>query len=399
MRIITHMVLCAIVLYALANSVISVSINNVVDAFSLSGTAQGMMSSMFSIGTMLALLLAPLIQGRVAKVTVLLSATALQAAMLALCGASPMFLLFCVSCAVLGGAGGLVDAYSNSMLADVHREDSTRYFGYLHGLFGVGSLLAPLAFYRLTGWVGWRGAFFALSGVLLVSLLVLWIYSRRAGQTEIQRATQEKVLSLPDLLSYVKSPRNRTLLLAGAFATATQTGILVWVLRYMSLRFGAEALGTTSISLFWICATINRLSVSRLRVEPIRLLVLGGGLAALCLGVGVLAGSAWAMVIAMGGLGFCTGHFMPTLFSEVSKGHEGRTTFATSVMIVVMGLTRSLVPLAMAWVSSMVSVAAGMLIPALTALGVVFAGLWLARIEGKDVREDAGEDAGEDVRG
>lgn len=382
-KIVTGVALGSIFLYSFVHSIASVLVNEVVNGFSLSGASQGMMSSVFNLGTMLALFAAPLLQGRVGKMAVLLFATALQVVGLVLCGVSPVFALFCLSCALLGVGGGLVDTYSNSLLVDVHRKESTRYLGYLHGLFGVGSLLAPLLMMQLLQWVQWRGVFFMLAVLVFLGGAVLLWFARQARGADMQRATRESVLRWGDLREYILNSRNMAVLAASIFATAAQTGILVWVLRYMALRFDAEALGAASISLYWVCATFNRFTVSRLRVAPIKLLILGAVLAALCLSIGVLSGSAWGMCVAMGVLGLCTGHFMQVLFGEGTKGYEGKTTFATSVLIVVMGLTRSVVPLIMASVSVGLSVVASMLIPAVTALGVAVSGAVLARFDAR----------------
>ncbi len=386
-KIVTRMAIGSIFLYAFANSMMNVSINQVVGEFSLFGASQGLMSSMFSVGTMLALLCAPLIQGRIAKVVVLLTSTLLQAAALVVCGWASGFTLFCASCVFLGAGGGLVDAYANSMLADVHKEHSARYFGYLHGLFGVGSLVAPVLFFQVMQWLGWRGAFYGIGGMLLLGVAALWLSKGRVKPAEMELATRENKLRWQDLWEYGRNPRNRAVLMAGVFGTATQMGILVWAMRYMELRFQAEDLGALSISLFWICATVNRFSISHLKVEPVRLLVAGAFLAALCLGIGVFSGSAIGMCITMALLGLCTGHFMQVLFSEANRGHAGRTTFATSVMIVVMGLTRTVLPLLMAWVSARFSVVAGMMIPGVMAIGVAFSGLWLTRLDSRMPQE------------
>lgn len=385
---ITAMALLALFLYAISNSTINVLINEVVNGFALSGARQGLMSSLFNAGTMLALLAAPLLQGRINKIASLLYATALQVASLALCGLSSAFSLFLFSCMLLGVGGGLVDAYSNAILTDVHQENKTRYLGYLHGVFGVGSLLAPLLILQVLRWTHWRGVYFVLAGLLLVGGCVLLLLNRRAQQSIVSHATQETVLRRADLKEYLHNPRNGAVLLAAIFATATQTGILIWVVRYMALRFHAEALGTASISLFWVCATVNRFSITRLPMAPIRLFVLGGALSALLVILGVLCGSAWGMCIAMGLLGLSTGHFMQVLFAECTRGYAGKTTFTTSVLIVVMGLTRTLLPLFTAWISTAVSVTTGMLVPAATALGTALAGAALMRLDQK-AHEDA----------
>lgn len=391
-KIVTGIALSTMFLFAFSDSMMSVLVNEVAEGFSLSGTSVGMMSSVFNLGTMLALLVAPILQGRVAKMTVLLSATALQAVTLALCGISPVFFLFCASCTVLGVSGGLVDAYTNSLLVDVHGEESTRYLGYLHGLFGMGSLIAPLFIMRTLGWVGWRGAFLVQAVVVLAGLAALRWLGRKTKGTATEQAAQETVLRRRDLVEFARNPRNLVVLITAVFASAAQAGVVSWVLRYMMLRFDAETLGTLSLSLYWVCATINRFSASRIRIAPVRLLVIGAVLAAFCLGAGVLSGSALGMCVAMGGLGLCSGHTMQVLFGECTRGHEGRTTFATSVLIMVMGLTRSVIPLVMAGVSAAVSLVVGMLIPAVASVGVAVFGILLARLDTKlPVQTRAGE--------
>ena len=379
-KTITGIVLSSITLYSFSYSIITVMINEVVNGFSLSGVSEGMMSSMFSLGSMVALLAAPLIQGRVAKMTVLISATALQALMLMFCGLSPVFVLFCVSCSFLGVGGGLADAYSNSLLVDVHREKSTRYLGYLHGLFGVGSLLAPLLILLGLGLVGWQGVFLMLATVLLIGVAILSMIVKRSHRTDMKQVAREKVVNPADLLEYVKNPRNIAVIATAVCITASQTGVLVWVSRYMALRFEAEAMGAVSISLFWICATINRFTVTRAQLAPARLFAVGAIMGALFLGAGIFSNSALGMCIAMGGVGLCTGHFMPLLFSECTRGFEGRTTFATSVLLVAVGVIRSVMPLVMAFIAAAVSMVASMLLPAFTLVGVAACGLLLARI-------------------
>ncbi len=378
-RIVTGIALGAIFLYSLTNSLMSTLINEVVEGFSLSGASQGLMSSMFGLGSMLALFATPLMQGRISKLVILFGAGLLQVVSLALCGASPVFPLFCASCSLLGVGGGLVDAYTNSLLVDVHKGESHRYLGYLHGLFGVGSLLMPMVALQLLGWMSWRGVFYVMAGVLLVGISLLIGLSLRVRGSEAEQATQEKVLGLSDVKEYLKTPRNAAVLAAAIFAVSSQTGALMWIVRYMTLRFDAEALGVASLSAYWICATLNRFSVTRLRVRPLRIFTVGAALAAVCLGLGVLSGSAWGMCVAMGGFGLLTGHFMQVLFGEAAMGYEGRTTFPTAVLSVVLGIARSAMPLVMAAVSASLSAEISMLIPAVACLGAVLAGLLMEK--------------------
>ena len=61
---VTAAILVTSFIYAFVNSISSVLLNQVVEAFSLTGASQGLLSSMLSVGYMLALLVNPLFQGR-----------------------------------------------------------------------------------------------------------------------------------------------------------------------------------------------------------------------------------------------------------------------------------------------------------------------------------------------
>ena len=141
---VTAAILVTSFIYAFVNSISSVLLNQVVEAFSLTGASQGLLSSMLSVGYMLALLVNPLFQGRTEKLFMLLLSGLLQAAMLVLSGTSASFALFLTGIVLLGVGCGWLDGYINSCMIDFHPHDSPKYLSLLHGLFGVGSLLAPL---------------------------------------------------------------------------------------------------------------------------------------------------------------------------------------------------------------------------------------------------------------
>lgn len=364
----TAAALLAIFPYALVNTLTSVIVNEIVEAFSLTGTSQGLMSSMVNLGLMLALVTTPLLQGRINKLTMLLLAGLLQSVMLVVGGSAAGIAVYLVACVLIGMGNGWTDSYANSCIVDVHKTDGPKFLGFLHGLFGVGSLLTPIIVQWLLRVSDWRGVHYALaglSGVFMCGMLAMLLRTKRLGGVP---ATVEQPLRLRDVGDYLKRKRNLLLLIAGTLGSATQTGVLVWIVRYMTVRYDAALLGTLSITVFWICATINRFCVSSIRMRPIRLFVIGCVLSAVFVCGGVAANSAVAMCVAMGAIGLVTGHFMPVMLSECAIGYEGKTTMTTSVMLFIMGVIRIFVPLAMAFLSTSISFVAGMLLPAATAL-------------------------------
>ncbi len=379
---ITAAAFVSIFVFAVAFSLTSVTVNEIVSEFSLSGTSEGFMSSFMSFGGLLALIIAPFAQGRVNKLAMLVLAGALQGVALIVCGVSGQFFLFCAACAFMGIGGNIVDAYANSAVVDVRKAQAPKYLGYLHGLYGIGSLLAPLSIYALLQALNWRGVYGIVAAVMLLSAAAVF-FMTRGSRSELAAAVEETKITKADFREYLGQRRNVFLCLTGAFATMAQTGVLVWAVRYMTLRFDAEGMGALSLSAFWICATVSRFLVVRFKIAPMRLLIWGSLIGGVFIVAGVLSASAYVMCVMTGALGFAIGNIMPVLFSECAKGYEGRTTFTTSAMMLVMLVTRIIIPLLMAYFSAYVSVSLGMLLPAAFSFIAAGFGFWTVRVSDK----------------
>ncbi len=367
-RQVTGMLAAAAVVYALVNTLIGVLINEIIDAFALAGTAQGVMSSMLSLGMMFALLATPALQGRIEKLTMVLLAGLLQSVTLILSGASPTFAVFAATSVLLGLGCGWLDSYMNSCMVDVHPTDSPRFMGVLHGMFGIGSLLAPLLIRALLFFTTWRGVYYITAVLMLAATACVLCVNQRVKRAGGVAHARESKLTARNVLDYLRNRRNLLLLAFGMLTAMTQSGVTCWVVRYMTLKFDAELLGATCITAFWICATINRFFTPRIRMRPLTLCILGALLSAACLLMCVLTQSALAACIMVGGAGLFSGHFMPMLLIEGAEGYHGSTTLTTSVMMLVMGAARVAIPLMMAFATDAISIEASLLLPAAAAL-------------------------------
>lgn len=361
---VTAAILIVSFLYAFVNSISSVLLNEVVETFALTGAAQGLLSSMLNVGYMLALLVNPLFQGRTEKLAMLLLSGILQVAMLLLSGAATSFAVFLPAIVLLGVGCGWLDGYINSCMIDYHPQDSPKYLSLLHGLFGVGSLLAPLLMQALLLGISWRGVFFVTGGMTAAAMVSVAL--ARCGVKRLNgfQQVQEARLSWRELGGYLRNRRNLLLLACGAMCALVQTGLTCWIVRYMLLVHNDSALGASCLTAYWVAATVNRFLAPRLRVRPLLLILGGGALSAVLLSLGILSGSAVVMCLCFGLLGLVTGHFMPMMVAECARGYQGSTTLTTSAYMFVTGIARVVVPLLMAAVSDAVSVQAGMFLPA-----------------------------------
>lgn len=363
-RIITIAILSALFAYGFVGSISNVLVNEIIDAFSLTGTAQGLSASLMNMGSLIALFVTPLLQGRIRKTKMIVLSGLLQVAALCVAGSAAGFILFATANAVTGIGCGWLDTYANSCIVDLHPQNSTRYLGWLHGIFGVGSLIAPLAIRWILGWSNWRGVYFAFAGVMLLSVGCIAFTSRKVENTGALSNTQESRLTLKEVGAYLTVKRNVLLLLTTVMTNMVQTGLTCWIARYMFLAYGEVALGATCLTLFWIAATASRFVMPRLKLRPLTIVMVGAFCATVLLIGGILSGSATVMCVAVCLCGFVTGPFMPMLIAECATGYQGKTTLTTSLMMIVGGVARLAVPLLTASVTSAVSATAGMLVPA-----------------------------------
>lgn len=367
-RIITIAILSALFAYGFVGSISNVLVNEIIDAFSLTGTAQGLSASLMNMGSLIALFVTPLLQGRIRKTKMIVLSGLLQVAALCVAGSAAGFILFATANAVTGIGCGWLDSYANSCIVDLHPQNSTRYLGWLHGLFGVGSLIAPLAIRWILGWSNWRGVYFAFAGVMLLSVGCIAFTSRQVENTGALSNTQESRLTLKEVGAYLTVKRNVLLLFTTVMTNMVQTGLTCWIARYMFLAYGEVALGATCLTLFWIAATASRFVMPRLKLRPLTIVMVGAFCATVLLSGGILSGSATVMCVAVCLCGFVTGPFMPMLIAECATGYQGKTTLTTSLMMIVGGVARLAVPLLTASVTSAVSATAGMLVPAVFAV-------------------------------
>lgn len=367
-RIITIAILSALFAYGFVGSISNVLVNEIIDAFSLTGTAQGLSASLMNMGSLIALFVTPLLQGRIRKTKMIVLSGLLQVAALCVAGSAAGFILFATANAVTGIGCGWLDTYANSCIVDLHPQNSTRYLGWLHGLFGVGSLIAPLAIRWILGWSNWRGVYFAFAGVMLLSVGCIAFTSRKVEDTGALSNTQESRLTLKEVGAYLTVKRNVLLLLTTVMTNMVQTGLTCWIARYMFLAYGEVALGATCLTLFWIAATASRFVMPRLKLRPLTIVMVGAFCATVLLSGGILSGSATVMCVAVCLCGFVSGPFMPMLIAECATGYQGKTTLTTSLMMIVGGVARLAVPLLTASVTSAVSATAGMLVPAVFAV-------------------------------
>ena len=169
------------------------------------------------------------------------------------------------------------------------------------------------------------------------------------------------------------------MLLANKLYAVTQAGFLVWIVRYMTLQYQAESLGSIALSLYWVFGTLSRFFAPRLRIRPLVLFLLGVALTGVFQTIGVLSGSAVVMCIMGALIGLVSGHCVPMMLSIASRENPGQSSLVASSFLVSIYATNSLSPLLMGALASWTSLNVMMLAPAASAVLAVAVTLLLLR--------------------
>ena len=368
LKILTVSLLLIVCGYSMSYNILSNTMDPMIREFSLTGASQGLMSSMINLGSMLPLVILPLLQGRVDKIWLLLCACILQILMLLLTGVSTNFGMLLTACVLLGAGNNFTDSCINSYMVDLYPENSAGCLGLLHGFYGIGGLLTPILVSYILQKSGWRPSYYVAAGIFTaICVLFAFVGIRNRKLAVSGQGTKETPLSGAMLRDYLRNPRNIFFLIAAALCAGAQLGLVGWVVRYTSVKFNDAQIGSLCLTAYWVCTTICRLVTPRLPFKPGKMLVIGSIGAGVFHALGVLSGSAVGMLVASGLIGLVSGLCIPVMISEATRGNEDRTSLITSGLFLAMGFGRMTMPLCMGAIGA-ASLFTAMLIPAAVSL-------------------------------
>jgi len=289
-----------------------------------------------------------------------------------------------IAASILAGVGfGWMDANCNAVMVDLHRGKSAAFLGLLHGGFGVGGLTAPILISALLAVMSWHAVSFLLCALVAcagVAFALLLAFSQKG----MPAAAKEQVLTFSAVKAFLFRRKNALVLLATMLYAVAQSGLLIWIVRYMTLQYGAEALGSAALSLYWVCATLSRFFAPRIPMRPLKVFMLGVALACVFQAVGVLSGSAAVMCAMSGVIGLVSGHCVPMLLSEAAADNPGQSSLIASSVLVSMCATRTVAPVFMGALAEWTSLSVMMLTPAVAAALAALVALVILRGERRD---------------
>lgn len=217
---------------------------------------------------------------------------------------TPSWALLLVAIAAFGVGAGTIDAAINAYVAVRH---GPREMGVVHGVFGVGAIIAPLLVTGLIaiGW-SWRSSFATLGFAQLIFLAALLKFAggisiptkRSTGDNSKLGITQPLVWSITAFVAYA--------------AVAASTG--VWAFTYLTEEKGyADGSSGIIVAGYWAAFAASRflLSLSHDRFDPRSILRWGMALTITGLLVFWLSPSPVVAVLGLIFSGFAHGPFFP----------------------------------------------------------------------------------------
>ncbi|MDL2293718.1 MFS transporter [Ruminococcaceae bacterium OttesenSCG-928-D13] len=329
--------------FAFCNTSAAAVINQVIEEFGLSSAGQGLQATVTQAGSFVCILLIPFVGGRATKAALLGFGALLQAVMTALAGVSPTLFLMLACVALVGAGGSLIDVYANAFIIDIHGQNSARFLGMVHGVYGLGAVVTPLLATTLLD-LGWRRLYLIVALPLGLIALLFIVLSRRHAGAAAATAPEQKA-DFTQLGAYLKDPVNLAITLCYLLYNAGQYGMMGWLVRYMTVRYDAPGLGAVGVALFWGCTTLNRFILPRLKSASMGLVAAGLAAGGVLHAVGVFSGSPIVMVAMAGAVGLVSGHSTPLMLNTAASRNRMDAALPTSVLMLCNRLASTLFPL------------------------------------------------------
>ena len=316
-----------------ANSLQGILLSDYIDHYKLVSTSQGLMGMFLSIGSVLICLAALIIAGRIRSSSFLIYSIMALCIPIGLFTLKPPFFLFLMLYFVIGTGYASISNFSTSLTSELFPGNSFA-IGILHGVLGLGGLVAPLVLQQFRSRLAWNMVCAADAAILLfiaVYYLTAWRISKPMLQETESVKAREKIRA-KDLAGFLRRPCNILLLLSTIGYASFQFGISTWIVRYAGIELNAAKTGALMLSMFWVGTAAARLTVTRLKIRPVVTVGVGCLFAGLCLLFGILFHSAGVMVACLLLCGFSSGSTVPMLYHQGCQWHSGNSLLPTSIV-------------------------------------------------------------------
>lgn len=350
---------------AIGSGVIGIMLNEIVSEYSLADYQEGFMSSCISAGALLALFAGIALRSRIHKYQFISFGGLLMAVMLLLKGIPVPFPLFLLICFAMGLGMGVMDSFQTAYLADLLPDNTAKGLGLLHGIFGIGGFALPLVLHGLLKTMSWHSVCLLLGAFCLILIFQFSLFTGLVKKEKWLPDELEKPSGLAQMKSFFKDSYFFLLIICMFFGAASQNGIIVWTVRYVSTSLKSLESAPICLSVFWIASTVSRIFAPYLPFCPTEIIAKGAVLSGIAWGIGILSETPGGVMAACIAAGLASGCCMPMLLNEGAAFNRDNTGFITSVLMIVKTTGQILCPVFISHLKAAGGVQAAMLMIAL----------------------------------
>lgn len=382
-------------LYGISGTVWSVILPYLMNYYNKSVTDIGAVTSLFGIGSVIAVLILMYILDKFTKPRVLCIIALLFFASILLQGLAPAFLILPIAYFTMGGSVMAMDTVNAAVIVDMYGEKSKTYVNLLHGMFGLGSISGPLyAQFIIGSGFQWNITYLSTSIVIaLAFVFITWtVLANKESINKLRKAsTVEESHEALTIKQFFARKEVIFSIMAIFLVMGAQNLANGWMVKYMRENMMVSAtISTVTITMFFLGLTLSRFLTPPLykKIEPLKLLLI-------LLAVGSVVSFAAYMsenpyFMAAGSLfgGFGLGTATPVLITNLCLVFPGQSGRASSFAFIGIGISA----VAFSFLGAAIINAFGMktaivLAPVLMFMAVPFIGL-LATLNNKRIKSE-----------
>lgn len=344
-------------------------LTNYIQHYELESSAQGLMSFMQSAGNLMALLLIGLVVGRIQKTTIVLLYAIITPLVFLMLSTRPAFPVFLTGYLIYGVAFGFQDSLASSLMVDLNQERSDLYMNALHGVYGLGGIIAPV-FYSLmmNNGLPWNRVLAVVACICSVSCIVYMICRMKLNKHFVGNAVPTRRITIADIKHFVTENRKVLMLCCAFLFGAHQIGISSWATRYVNEFLGAKQYGALALSMFWVGTAASRLLCSFLPISRAKKICLGFFLTTAFIAIGIISKSGFIMMICCLLAGFAEGPILPLMLDMSCTWERENTSLGSTMVLLSLYIGFLAMPLLIGKMSAVFNMTVGFWMPVIASL-------------------------------
>jgi MFS family permease len=319
---------------AFSISVIGQMFDSIKQTYSLTLSQAGLLLSVQSVGGfVVAVIIIFFIDSFNKKKVVVLSGIMLCLLLISVGILSPLPVLFLIFI-MLGFFTGMVDTLTNAVMSEIVSANPEKYISFMHMLFSLGAIIAPILSFAIFAQLGLTGVFFVMGGVAL-----LWsLYSLFAFKTDIKKQLLKDSIQIKyrvkEFIKVVKTPGVKPIAYVAFMVCAWQLTAMYYLSSFFSGITGNVSGGALALSVFFLGMMVSRLLYARVANKFSQGLVLsiGSVLGAFSWAIALFVTDITAKTLLAGVTAFFCANNIPISFAAACKVSPNNTATATGIV-------------------------------------------------------------------